>query len=116
MRAQRASSYFREALLIETIKGCAVARLQRRLAVLASFSTTPLASFLGSFPFLSQDARKTARSKHFGQLCLREGAYPLAQWRRRPGTTRTESMRVLSRALTYHHRRSPTRCLALDGL
>ena len=36
-------------------KGCAVARLQRRLAALALFSTTPLASFLGSLPLLSQE-------------------------------------------------------------
>src|SRR5262245_61475016 len=53
-RAQRASLYFREALLIEN-QGCAIARLQRRLAALAFLSTTPLASCLGSPPLLFQE-------------------------------------------------------------
>jgi len=33
------------------------ARLLRRLAALAFFSTTPLASFLGSLPLLSQEGK-----------------------------------------------------------
>src|SRR5262245_29749613 len=59
-RAQRASFEWK-------IKD-AIARLQRRLAALASFSTTPLASFLDSSPLLSQEGKNRVAETFAGDV------------------------------------------------
>src|SRR6185369_5418459 len=71
------------------------ARLYWRLAALAFFSTTPLASFLGSSPLLSQEGtfacpQHVGRARPYwpgtGGLTLAAGRVPLRihRWIRRP--------------------------------
>src|SRR5262245_35138093 len=71
MRAKRASSYFREALLIEN-QGCASRDFKGGSLRSRSLSTTPLASFLGSLPLLSPGKEKNCVPETFWTALLWE--------------------------------------------
>ena len=66
------------------------ARLQRMLAALALFGTTPLASFLGSLPLLSQEGRYFVFSRN-----RREPTEDCPSWDRRGSEPRNEASGVV---------------------